>query len=250
MRWRVPSTTPTLHSQRAKPSPSWSRLCPGIRSGSGLARIPRVLCGKARAAPALRVPAPHGASWRHTGGGGSGGSAPPFLTAGAAPGRGKWSTLRSTTYPSPSGGRSLHSDPWREGHRALPRLGPINRSVLPLDTRRPGSRPSHPSAGGAARTGPSADRPPRSGCRPCAPGQPPPPREDDRSLRPPSPGSSTGSRAGVMGGQGRSLPGRGFEGAGAPRQPQCITLGRLAPRHYAVRRRPRCPRLARLPPAR
>ena len=111
MRWRVPSTTPTLHSQRAKPSPSWSRLCPGIRSGSGLARIPRVLCGKARAAPALRVPAPHGASWRHTGGGGSGGSDPPFLTAGAPPGRGKWSTLRSTTYPSPSGGRSLHSDP-------------------------------------------------------------------------------------------------------------------------------------------
>ena len=28
-----------------------------------------------------------------------------------ATGRGKWSTLRSTTYPSPSGGRSLHSDP-------------------------------------------------------------------------------------------------------------------------------------------
>ena len=47
------------------------------------------------------------------------------------------------------------------------------------------------------------------------------------------------------GGQGRTFPGRGFEGAGAPRQPQCITLGRLAPRHYALRRRPRCPRLAR-----
>ena len=48
-----------------------------------------------------------------------------------------------------------------------------------------------------------------------------------------------------MGGQRGVPPGRGFEGAGAPRQPQCITLGRLAPRHYAVRRRPRCPRLAR-----
>ena len=47
MRWRVPSTTPTLHSQRAKPSPSWSRLCPGTRIGSGLARILRILCGKA-----------------------------------------------------------------------------------------------------------------------------------------------------------------------------------------------------------
>ena len=33
------------------------------------------------------------------------------------------------------------------------------------------------------------------------------------------------------GGQGRALPGQGFEGTGAPRQPQCITLGRLAPRH-------------------
>ena len=48
----------------------------------------------------------------------------------------------------------------------------------------------------------------------------------------------------MMGGRGSS-PGRGFEGAGAPRQPQCNTLGRLAPLHYAVRRRPRCPRLAR-----
>ena len=51
--------------------------------------------------------------------------------------------------------------------------------------------------------------------------------------------------AGVMEGPGESPPGRGFEGAGAPRQPQRIILGRLAPRHYAVRRRPRCPRLAR-----
>ena len=44
-----------------------------------------------------------------------------------------------------------------------------------------------------------------------------------------------------MGGQGSAPSGRGFEGAEPPRQPQCITLGRLAPRHYAVRRRPRCP---------
>ena len=49
----------------------------------------------------------------------------------------------------------------------------------------------------------------------------------------------------MMGGAGGVPPGRGFEGAGAPRQPQCITLGRLAPRHYAVRRRPRCPLLPR-----
>ena len=51
----------------------------------------------------------------------------------------------------------------------------------------------------------------------------------------------------VMGGPGESSPRSGFEGAGAPRQPQCITLGRLAPPHLAVRRRPRLspPRPAR-----
>ena len=46
-RWRTLLTTPTLLSQRAKSSPLWSRLCPGIRIGSGLARILRILCGKA-----------------------------------------------------------------------------------------------------------------------------------------------------------------------------------------------------------
>ena len=90
------------------------------------------------------VPASHGVSWRRTGGGGSGGSDPLFFAAGAAQGRGRWCTPKSTTFPPLFGGHSLHSDPWREGHRALPRSGPINRSVLPLDTRRPGSRPSHP----------------------------------------------------------------------------------------------------------
>ena len=40
-------------------------------------------------------------------------------------------SLHSSRLTGPSGGRSLHSDPWREGHRALPRSGPINRSVRP-----------------------------------------------------------------------------------------------------------------------
>ena len=31
--------------------------------------------------------------------------------------------------PSPFRGRSLHSDPWREGHPALPRSGRINRPI-------------------------------------------------------------------------------------------------------------------------
>ena len=47
--------------------------------------------------------------------------------------------------------------------------------------------------------------------------------------------------AGVMEGPGESSPRSGVRRGGAPRQPQCITLGRLAPRHFAVRRRPRCP---------
>ncbi len=142
--WRVPSTTPTLHSQRAKPSPLWSMLCPGIRIGRGMARIARILWGKAPCGAGIACPPPRTPRRGATRGGGSGGSDPLFFAAGAAPGRGRWCTPKSTTSPPLFGGRSLHSDPWREGHRALPRSGPINRSVLPLDTRRPGSRPSHP----------------------------------------------------------------------------------------------------------
>ena len=50
-------------------------------------------------------------------------------------------------------------------------------------------------------------------------------------LAPSRPPSWEGQKraAGVMGGPGERSPGSGFEGAGAPRQPQCITLGRLAP---------------------
>ena len=70
-RWRtwrrVPSTTPTLHSQRAKSSPLWSRLCPETRIGQGLARISRVFRDKAPSGAdprvarlAWRVVAPHG----------------------------------------------------------------------------------------------------------------------------------------------------------------------------------------------
>ena len=99
-RWRVPSTTPTLHSQRVKPSPLWSRLCRETRIGSGLARIAQILWGKAPwgvgiACPpplAHRVVAPHrrgmeveGANprflalVRHRGGGGGARQNPPPL---------------------------------------------------------------------------------------------------------------------------------------------------------------------------
>ena len=77
-RWCTILTITNLHYQRAKPSPLWSRLCPGIRIGRGLARIPRILRGKApcgagivRPRPARPVVAPHGRGrkWRE----------PPFL---------------------------------------------------------------------------------------------------------------------------------------------------------------------------
>ena len=47
--------------------------------------------------------------------------------------------------------------------------------------------------------------------------------------------------AGVMEGPGESSPRSGVRRGRAPRQPQCHTLGRLAPLYYALRRRPRCP---------
>ena len=66
-------TITNLHYQRAKPSPLWYRRFPGIRIGRGLARIARVLWGKApcgagpaRPRLARRVVAPHGRGrwWR------------------------------------------------------------------------------------------------------------------------------------------------------------------------------------------
>ena len=55
-------------------------------------------------------------------------------------------------FPPRFWGRSLHSDPWREGHPALLRPAVLNSG-------RPGSRPSHPLVGAGARTGPSAGSP-------------------------------------------------------------------------------------------
>ena len=49
--------------------------------------------------------------------------------------------------------------------------------------------------------------------------------------------------AGVMEGPRERSPRSGVRRGRAPRQPQCNTLGRLAPLYYALRRRPRCPRL-------
>ena len=57
-RWRTLLTTATLLSQRAKPSPLWSRLCPETRIGRGLARIARVLRGKAPCGAGIACPPP------------------------------------------------------------------------------------------------------------------------------------------------------------------------------------------------
>jgi len=76
--------TPTMRlSQRAEPSPLWSKLCPETRIGQGLARIARVGCDQAKRGCASRVPllarrngAPHGR-------GEGGESDPGFFGAGA-----------------------------------------------------------------------------------------------------------------------------------------------------------------------
>jgi len=68
---------------------------------------------------------------------GAGGESDPTLfCAGAPPGRIK-GDRENDTLSLPFLGRSHHSDPWREGHRVLLRPAALN-------SRRPGSRPSHP----------------------------------------------------------------------------------------------------------
>ena len=117
-RWRVSSTTPPLHSQRAHPSPSWSRLCRETRIGQELARIAQILWGKARcgagpARPRLarRVVAPHGrgGKWRER---------PRVFCRWCGTGQGKVVHGKIHHHPSPFRGRSLHSDPWREGRHS------------------------------------------------------------------------------------------------------------------------------------
>ena len=118
IRWRTLLTTPTLLSQRAEPSPLWSRLCPGIRIGRKLARIPRILCGKAQYGAGLSCPrlarrgrAPHrrGRKWRER---------PRVFGRWCGTGQGEVVHVKIHHLPSPFWGRSLHSDPWREGLQA------------------------------------------------------------------------------------------------------------------------------------
>ena len=71
---------------------------------------------------ARRVVAPHGRGrkWRER---------PRVFCRWCATGEGEVVHAKIHHLPSPFRGRSLHSDPWREGHRALPRSGRINRPI-------------------------------------------------------------------------------------------------------------------------
>ena len=105
-------TTPL--SQRAEPSPSWYGTFPKRRIRRGTTGISRVRCGKAKRGCASRVPRSLGVTAAPHERGAGGESDPPILgrwcTTGADKGGGPLPPLR--------GGRSLHSDPWREGHQA------------------------------------------------------------------------------------------------------------------------------------
>ena len=97
------------------PSLLWTGPCLERLVGGGFARIPRVGCVKAKGGCASCFRASPGAPHER---GAGGESDPHFFGADAPPGRGKWPTLKATIYPPLRGGRSHHSDPWREGRNA------------------------------------------------------------------------------------------------------------------------------------
>ncbi len=111
-KWLTHLTNTTPFSQRAKSSSLWSRLCPETRIGSGLARILRILFGKAPCGAGLscprlarRVVAPHrrGRKWRER---------PPLFGRWCATGEGKGGQGSGHPLPPLRGGRSHHSDPY------------------------------------------------------------------------------------------------------------------------------------------
>ena len=67
-RWPTSRPPTTRLSQRAEPSPLWSRTSTKPRIRRGTTRIPRVGWGKAKRGCASRVPLPPGATARRTGG--------------------------------------------------------------------------------------------------------------------------------------------------------------------------------------
>ena len=65
-RWRVLSTTTTLFSQSAEPSPLWLRTFCERPIGRGITRIFRPQCDKGKRGCASRVPLPSGGTARST----------------------------------------------------------------------------------------------------------------------------------------------------------------------------------------
>ena len=92
-------TITNLHYQRAKPSPLWSKLCPGVRIGGGSARIARVLCGKAPCGADPDRTAGRGAARE----GGMVERATPFFRRWCATGQGEMVHAKIHHLPSPSG---------------------------------------------------------------------------------------------------------------------------------------------------
>ena len=102
------STTRTLFSQRAEPSPSWFGIFPKRGIGRGTTSISRVLCDKAKRGRASRVP-PRPA--RRTRGLLVEGATPLFWTLVRHRVGVKGDTQNDTFTLPLKGGRSLHSDP-------------------------------------------------------------------------------------------------------------------------------------------
>ncbi len=112
-------TPTTLFSQRAEPLAVVVGDFPKRRIGSGTTRISRVRCDKAKRGWASRVPPSHGATARRTGGVTVVRATPPFWPL-VRHGGGQRGTGVGTPLVPLAGGRSHHSDPWREGHRHPP----------------------------------------------------------------------------------------------------------------------------------
>ena len=117
------------------PSPLWSETFPKRRIRHGTTRICRVRCGRAKRGCASRVPPSHGATARRTGGVLVVRATPPFLAL-MRHRRGVDGPTDGPPTPPVWGGRSHHSDPWREGRNAE-NLDPGCPAQLGLPRARP-----------------------------------------------------------------------------------------------------------------
>ena len=115
-KWLTLLTTTTLLSQRAKPSSLWSRLCPETRIGHELARIARVVRGKALCGAGIACPPPRTARRGAAPEGEEVEGATPCFLALVRHRAGEMVHAKVHHFPPRFWGRSLHSDPWREGH--------------------------------------------------------------------------------------------------------------------------------------